>query len=311
MTERLRLALLGHPVGHSISPAIQGAAIAALGLPHTYEAIDVPSPEALREVMEALRRGDLGGVNITVPHKRTALELADEVAPSAALVGAANVLCRAPAGPDRPGEARLVAHNTDAGALAAELADALGDRPRSSVVVIGSGGAALAAIAAARQLGFPEIAVTARAWTSTEQVEGSAAAARVHALGASIQIYPEASGESERAAWESRVGRADVLVQATSAGMTGAAPGDGVAALVPWSLVRADAVAYDVIYNPPLTPFLKAARARGLAEARDGLGMLVRQAALAFRLWTGMEPPEAVMRAAAEAAMARAHRPKG
>jgi shikimate dehydrogenase len=90
------------------------------------------------------------------------------------------------------------------------------------------------------------------------------------------------------------------VVQATSAGMTGADPGDAVASVVAWEALPPDAVALDLVYSPPETPFLRAAAARGLRRA-NGLGMLARQGALAFALWLGVEAPLGVMQAALEA----------
>jgi shikimate dehydrogenase len=91
--------------------------------------------------------------------------------------------------------------------------------------------------------------------------------------------------------------RALTIVQATSAGMTGADPGDAVARAIDWEHLPSEAVALDVIYSPPETPFLAAARARGLRHA-NGLGMLVEQGAIAFELWLGKRAPHDVMLAA-------------
>ena len=96
--------------------------------------------------------------------------------------------------------------------------------------------------------------------------------------------------------------RAEVIVQATSAGMRGAAPGDEVARVIPWSKVQRHALAYDLVYNPPDTEFLTAARSHGLVGSH-GLGMLVGQAALAIELWLGVLPRKEPLLAAAEAAL--------
>src|SRR5262245_55064320 len=132
--KRQRFALLGHPVRHSISPAIHAAAYFALRLPHSYTAIDVPNASALVRVVSDIRSGALGGANVTVPYKRKVLDFVDVRGPSAEEVGAANVLCRETMG-------RIVAHNTDVDALVAELDEALAGRPRLRAVIIGAGGA--------------------------------------------------------------------------------------------------------------------------------------------------------------------------
>jgi shikimate dehydrogenase len=285
----LRFALLGHPVGHSLSPAIHGAAYRALGLEHRYELVDVPDAAALAGAVRAVRSGELAGANVTVPWKREALVLADRADASASAVGAANVLAREAA-------QGVVAHNTDVGALVEELG-ALFPSP-DRVLVLGSGGASLAAIAAARALGARGIGVAARKWTPALDRASWPHAADVERLGATPLAWQPSAGELAAFAV-----RADVVIQATSAGMHGASAGDEVAAVVPWSELRKTSVAYDLVYNPADTPFLARARAAGLA-ASGGLGMLVAQAARAFELWLGVAPPREPMLEAARVALA-------
>src|SRR6478752_4341613 len=115
-----RFVLIGHPVGHSLSPVIHGAAYAALGRSATYDLIDAPDDDAVRAVVEEVRAGRIRGANVTVPWKRVALASADRVDESARAVGAANVLARADDG-------AVVAYNTDALGLAEELVQLLGE----------------------------------------------------------------------------------------------------------------------------------------------------------------------------------------
>jgi shikimate dehydrogenase len=297
-------ALLGHPVGHSLSPVIHAAAYAALGLSHTYTAIDVPSAAALSDAIEALRAGALGGANVTLPHKRAVMDLVDVVDPSAALPGAANVLVREDDG-------RLSAHNTDADALADDIEARLPTSSRLCAVVIGAGGAGLAAVAACKRLGFKLIGVTTRSWKSTESVMASPQAEQVRGMGAMALPWPEAQEASDSRAsevlrmhWLELARGAQLVVQATSAGMHGGEPGEGVARIVPWPLLAGDTLAYDVVYTPRITPFLRDALGRGL-RAEGGLGMLVRQAARSIVLWTGFVPPLDVMFEAAADALDR------
>lgn len=240
------------------------AAFRALGLPHTYEAVRVTAAE-LPRVVQALREGQYDGLNVTVPHKEAALALADDVATGG--TAAANTLVRA-------GDGRIVAHNTDVPALAEELRLLAGPGAAWAsrcALVLGSGGAALAAIAALRSLGSRDVAVRAR----------------TPGLPRTQPWRPMPGSEEQSLA----------VVQATSAGMTGADTGETVADVVAWDALAADAVALDVVYAPPDTPFLRAARARGL-RSTGGLGMLARQGALAFELWLGLPAPLDVMRAA-------------
>jgi shikimate dehydrogenase len=264
---------------------MHAAAFRALGLPHTYEAVRATAGE-LPAVVAALRDGRFDGLNVTVPHKRAVMALVDELDPGAAF--AVNTLVRTP-------EGRVVGHNTDAPALAAELrsiepglaelSERMGD---PCAIVLGSGGGACAAVAAlAHHIGITPIVVRARE------------AARRDALLAQMrpalkQDARSLRGEALAPGGERNV---EVVVQATSAGMEGAEAGDAVAAAIDWAALPDEAVAYDLVYAPPETPFLRAARARGLRRA-NGLGMLARQGALALELWLGVEAPLKAMRAA-------------
>jgi len=282
-----RFTVVGHPVTHSLSPAIHGAAYAELGLDVRYELYDAPDEAAVARAVDAIRRGELAGTNVTVPWKQVALKLCDRADASASEVGAANTLVRSPAG-------EVVAHNTDVPALAAELG-ALSTSPRLALV-LGAGGAALAAVASARRLGA-EVWVTARRFAAEVDDGEWPNAAALRRLGARLVAWPGADAALESAS------AADLVIQATSAGMSGAGSGASVANVVPWSRLRPAAVAYDLVYNPRVTPFLERASAAGVT-ARGGLGMLVEQAALAFELWLGQAAPRRTMQAAAEAALA-------
>jgi shikimate dehydrogenase len=263
---------------------MQMAAMRALGLPHTYEAVHATAAE-LPAVVQQLREGAFDGLNVTVPHKERVLALADALDASAQVAGAANTLVRR--------DGRLVAYNTDAPALADELRRLAGASwaPRRALV-LGSGGAARAAVTALGvHLGIADIAVRARSFADAARREAFVATSprpvRAEAW--------SASSEGEAAT--------DVVVQATSAGMRGGAPGDEVTRVVAWQALPASAIALEIVYAPRDTPWLQAARARGL-RCDDGLGMLAGQGALALELWLGGFPggasPLAAMRAALE-----------
>jgi shikimate dehydrogenase len=250
-----RFAVLGDPVAHSKSPVMHAAAYRALGLDCTYEAIRATADD-LAGLVGGLRDGRYDGFNVTIPHKARILEHVDRVDESTAAVGVANTLVRADDG-------TIVAHNTDVPALAVELGRLAPERTKeewrgSTAIVLGGGGAARAAIAALRGLEVGEIITRARR-------DGS--------------LVPSSHDRS-----------AITIVQATSAGMQGADPGDPVAAAIAWSDLPPRAVALDVVYAPPVTPFLRAASAHRIRSA-NGLGMLARQGALAFELWLGVPAP--------------------
>lgn len=299
-----RYALLGHPVGHSVSPVMVNAAFGTFGDQHRYTALDLASERELSDAVDELRSGALAGANVTLPYKQTVLGLVDAVAPSAEEVGAANVLTVT--------GGRVTAHNTDVDALTAEIGSLWSGKPRSRAAVIGGGGAGLAAIAACRRLGFKLVCATSRSWSNSEAMFESISAERARALGVLTTLWPgddapttarSKASQVLRLQWKDLVGEADCVIQATSAGMLGGARGEGVAAIVPWDRLPAHALVYDVVYNPTVTPFLDSGRKHGL-QAEGGLGMLVRQAALAITMWTGHDAPVDVMRRAAEAALA-------
>jgi shikimate dehydrogenase len=278
-----RLALLGHPVGHSLSPALFGAACAELGVEASYEAIDVPLREAFEAQAARVTRGELAGCNVTLPHKVLALRLAAEPTPNAVEVGAANVLFRTADG-------ALGADNTDVGALVQLLAP----RAIRRAAVLGAGGAALAAVVAARRAG----ALDVLAWSRGFEERGRADArwAALERAGATVAAF-------DARAWAH--GAVDVLVQATSAGMVGGPAPDWVLARAPLHHVRAGGLALDLVYRPARTPFVEAAARRGL-EAKGGLDMLVLQASLSFDRWLG--EPLGFVPGSARDAMERAAR---
>jgi shikimate dehydrogenase len=279
--------LVGHPVGHSVSPAMHAAAYRALGIAAEYRALDCPDRAAVERVLEALRAGKLAGANVTVPWKRLALELADEVDALARNTGAANVLV--------PRAGGVVAHNTDVGALADRVRALSGSSPRRAAV-IGSGGAALAALAALASVGAETIFVTARRFGAEPSAWPNAA--QLVALGGRLVRWPH----GPEAEWWDLAASCEVVIQATSAGMRGAEAGEPARDVVPWQRLGPSAVALDVVYNPAVTPFLAAAKAAGI-RAEGGLPMLVGQAESAIELWTGRRPPRELLAAAAARAL--------
>jgi shikimate dehydrogenase len=289
----LRFAVVGDPVAHSKSPAMHNAAFRTLGLPHRFEA-QRASVEELPLMVGLLHDGTYEGLNVTVPHKQRVLSLVDTLDESARVAGAANTLVRGKDG-------RVTAHNTDAPALAEELRRLCEGTLRTGELsegglawremrglVLGSGGAARAAIVALGvHLGVGDIVVRARSFADPSK-------SREFASTTPCSVAPQpwiASHDSEE--------RTLAIVQCTSAGMHGADPGSAVADVVDWNALPDDAIALDVVYVPRDTPWLRAARVRGL-RCDDGLGMLARQGALAWQLWLGINAPLGVMRAALE-----------
>jgi shikimate dehydrogenase len=161
-------------------------------------------------------------------------------------------------------------------------------------------------VAACRELGVRVVVMTTRSWVSSEAVYESPVAEAFRAKGVLTVPWPRHDPDrggshlssAFRLQWHDLAASADVVVQATSAGLAGGEGAHGVAALVPWADLGPHAVALDVMYGPRETPFLALARQAGLRSA-DGLGMLARQGALSLAAWLGVDPPLEVMRAAA------------
>jgi shikimate dehydrogenase len=303
MTTQKTFVLLGHPVSHSVSPAIHQAVYRQFGLPHRYLPIDCPDEAAVLQQKLALVRGEIAGANITVPWKRVALKLADSLDASAAETGAVNVWKL-----DEQG--RVVGYNTDAAALC-ELVEqgvkATGSANGEPFVatVLGSGGAALAAVVACKKAGATRIYCSARKWQGP--IEHWPSREQFVALGASPLPWGERSGEALPGAEQVEdvlfaTAGSRVIVQATSAGMLGVGNGDAVCRAVAWQQLSSNTFLYDVVYNPEQTPFLQRAKQAGLAS-EGGLSMLVGQAALAVQLWLGVEGDRDAMRAVAASAI--------
>ena len=278
------IALLGHPVAHSVSPQFQQAALDALGIDARYEAWDTP-PEELPIAIERLRSGDLLGANVTVPHKVEALRLVDRLDAAAEEAGAINVIV------NRLGQ--LHATNTDAHGIARALEAARVEVRGARVLLVGAGGAARAAILALRQGGAERVTIVNRTPDRAADLEP---------LGGGLDLRFAPLDPSD-ATFRGAARSARIIIQSTSVGMHhGPAEGESP---VPAAWLGADHVAFDLVYTPQETPFLRDAKRAG-AQTIGGIEMLVHQGAEAFRLWTGQEAPVEVMYAAAREALAGA-----
>lgn len=273
-----RVALLGHPVAHSLSPAMHNAAFVALGLRHTYEARDVPT-DRLEGAVAALRGEEWLGANVTVPHKERVLRLMDELGADARAVGAVNTIVR------RAG--RLVGENTDR----AGFAQAIAPRPVGRrVLVLGAGGAARA--------------VAAELGPDNELLIASRRPAQAASL---IETVLGPTSRARPVAWAdiAALDAVDVLVNATPLGL------DGEDAVAEAGLAQLPSVVIDLVPTATETALCRRARATAEPPRRvvDGLAMLLHQAARSFTLWTGREAPLGVMAATLPRPAAVAVRP--
>jgi shikimate dehydrogenase len=269
-----RLAVLGQPVAHSLSPAMHSAALEEMGLAGewSYEAIEV-SPRDFASVVRSLPAAGCVGANVTIPHKEAALALADSASETARSIGAANTLSFA--------DGRIEAENTDAPGLIA----ALPDSPRGKrALVLGAGGAGRAAAWALGDAGA-EVAI----WNRTPE--------RAQALAQELGIVAiEPNPEDGRLQSE----RFEIVVNATSLGMNLPSTAESnylkVLGLTDDNLPKGQIVV-DMAYAESETELGRAARARG-AHLVDGREVLVRQGAASLEIWTGMSPPLEKMREA-------------
>lgn len=258
-----RAAVLGRPIGHSLSPVLHGAAYSALALDWSYEAIDCGADQ-IAAVLAA--RADWAGFSCTMPLKRVALDLADEVRPLAARVGAANTLLPRPAG-------GWIADNTDVSGVVAALAGRADGC--ANVAVLGAGGTAQAVLAALAQVGVAACTMLVRDRSRAAAVARTAAAVGVELTLAALG--PQAPGLS-----------AELVVSTLPRGV-----GDALAAHS-W---RRGQVLLDVVYDPWPTALAAAAGAAG-AVVLSGALMLLYQAAAQVELMTGRAAPVEAMRAA-------------
>ncbi len=258
-------AVIGNPIGHTKSPLIHGLFAQATGQDIAYTAIEGPLTPAQGFAATVLdfRDGGGRGINVTAPFKLRAFEMADQRSERAALAGAANALMFS--------DGRILAENFDGVGLLRDIEVNLGlPLAGRRVLMLGAGGAARGALLPFLAAGPAELVLANR------DLDKAAALARqvgpkgrVHACG-----YAELEG----------CGRFDLVVNATSASLTGALPP------VPPSVFDPDGTAYELAYGKGLTPFLRLARNAGVRGVADGVGMLVEQAAEAFAWWRGVRP---------------------
>lgn len=283
-----RAAVIGWPLGHSISPAFQQAAFDALRMRVTYRAIPLP-PDGLAAFVASVRHPIDGGppwlgVNVTIPHKQTVAALVDDVTEEARQIGAVNTLIR-------QGD-RLIGHNTDAVGFLQGMRDVGVDPAGMGAIILGAGGAARAVAVGLLRSGVRSLDIANR---SPERAESLCWGLQDAFPGVTIKPLPLDAG-----VLRARLESARLLVNTTSVGMRGGPDPDGCP--IPVDALQKRHVVYDLVYNPPVTPLLEGAKKRG-ATIAPGLPMLVHQGAASFGRWTGVAPPLEVMFEAARSAL--------
>jgi shikimate dehydrogenase len=274
-----RVVLIGHPVAHSFSGAMQQAALDALGVDARYELWDRRQID-LADAIAELRGEEFLGANVTIPHKEHVVPLVDRLTEDAQATGAVNVI-------SREGK-KLIGHNTDVPGFKVALDKLVGRQkmPRHAVV-LGAGGAARAVVYALITEGFQRIVVFNR---HLHRGEGL-----VRHFGRSAAHMDLKAMPWHESVLEAELSKTKVLVNATSIGMVaGETP-------IPAELLPPDLLVMDLVYNPPQSQLLRDAAAAHCATMNGEL-MLLQQGARSFELWTGQHAPLEVMQAELERA---------
>jgi len=274
------IALIGYPLGHSVSPIFQQAALDRRHMDMKYLAWEVV-PEGLAGALERLRQPENLGANVTIPYKEKVLPFLDRLEGQARDIGAVNTIAK--------DKGALVGYNTDGQGFLQALREEGGLEPRGyEVVLLGAGGAARALAFSLLKAKVRSLTIYNRGLEGAQKLAGDLE--KVLARGQVVRALP----------WDDRLSGlppCQLVVQATPLGTRGDS-----ASPLPARLIPRGVLAYDLVYNPPETPFLKEARKAG-ARALGGLPMLVYQGASSFKLWTGQDAPLEVMLQAAEKAL--------
>jgi len=277
-----QIGLIGWPIAHSLSPAMQNAAFAELGLDWTYVLLPT-QPDDFELLLKNLSTQNIVGANITMPHKQMVMPHLDQISDDARIIGAVNTI--------HLQNGKIFGHNTDCVGFLNALKEA-GHEPRGMrVAMLGAGGAARAATFSLAQARVDRITVVNR--TVEHGVRLSEDMAKAFPA-CHIEFKPLSSETLSDLAKN-----VDLVVNATSVGME---PDDDVS---PWPddvAIPAETIFYDVIYKPVQTLFLQQAQAAG-QKTINGLGMLIHQGVAAFEIWTGQQAPVETMKQACLAAL--------
>ena len=277
------MGVMGSPIGHSVSPAFQQAALDQAGINATYLAYDV-STEELRAFVQGLREPGVLGINITTPHKGAVIPFLDEMDDWATAAGAVNTIVSR--------EGRLTGHNTDGVGFLRALRDEAGFSPEGRrALVLGAGGSARAVVLALSRSNVAGLTIANRTLSKAETLTELAQQNGVSASAMGLDQDSLTTVAKE----------ADLIVNCTSIGMVRGPDENGAPLLR--DQIPPSALVNDLVYNPKETPLLREAEAAG-AKTLGGIYMLVYQGASAFEMWTGKPAPVSVMLEAALAAMA-------
>ncbi len=268
------IGIIGYPLGHTLSPVFQNAALRHHGIDEEFQAWPV-HPDDLIEKVDTFRADSFLACCVTLPHKQAVIPLVDELADTAKAVGAVNWIVN--------NDGRLIGHNTDSPGFLRALTE-LGkfDPSGKSALVFGAGGAARAIVHALKSAGVDSMTIANRTLSRARQLADSF----------SDESLKIGTAELSHDALADIAPNADLLVNTTSIGMAGGpAPGDSP---ISSQLIAPNTVAYDAVYAPPMTPFLREVDKAG-GSTLGGSTMLLLQGAVGFELATGKSAPVDVM----------------
>lgn len=257
----IKAGVIGHPISHSKSPLIHGFWLRTHGIDGEYKTYDI-DPDHFGDGMKQMIDAGIKGFNVTIPHKQRIIPFCDSLSDEAREIGAVNTVTVT-------ADKKLHGHNTDAFGFTQNLEESCPDFNWTEfpATVIGAGGAARAVMTALQNKGVPEIRITNRTRESAENLAGQAAA----------RVYD----------WDERsqaVHESGLIINTTSLGMKGQASLD-----INLSGAADNAIIYDIVYTPLITPLLQQAQEKGCRTV-TGIGMLLHQARPGFEAWFGIYP---------------------
>jgi shikimate dehydrogenase len=281
----IQLGLIGYPLGHSLSPRIHGAALKACGLEGDYSLFPILPDDrmGLKDLLGRIRSGEIRGLNVTIPHKKNVMEFLDVLTPTAQSIGAVNTIFLH--------DNKLMGENTDAPGFLSDLKRFLVSKSDSlqlpkpvkktallkNALVLGAGGSARAVVYALVNDGW-SVTVAARCIEQAQELAGRFS--DVNSMELNSQMFQHSAF--------------NLIVNTTPIGMAPNIDRSPCPENFPFP-----AAIYDLVYNPIETKLVKDARSQGL-QATTGFGMLIEQAALAFEIWTGYNPPYDILKSAAQ-----------
>lgn len=266
-----KLGLIGYPLSHSLSPKIHAAALNACELEGDYSLFPIPPDDKqdLKDLLRQIRTKQIHGLNVTIPHKQNVIEFIDELTPTAKSIGAVNTIYLK--------NEKLIGDNTDASGFLTDLKKFIKNRELEtgkSALVLGAGGSARAVVYALLNDGW-QVTISSRRIEQAQQLANSF-------INSQLQITNYSDFQPSTC---------NLIVNTTPIGMI---PNTEQSPLPENLILPSNVFIYDLIYNPRETKLVKDARSQG-NQATTGLGMLIEQAALAFEIWTGKNPPREIL----------------